>query len=172
MKLKLIALTALLTLALGVAAVAQDYNQKIVPSATAIQYTADGQSLTYLDSTGATITVYYLDSRFAGLLAIQGAQRAATVENIAAVNDYNQKLGDVQGPLDAGKGPANPTAPAKPLKKIVSNTGTVSFVAFDPPLADLVIPKTTPGQVNGPGTGGLTIYDMVLRMYQKMFPGA
>src|ERR1019366_4179943 len=52
----------------------------------------------------------------------------------------------------------NPTAPPKPLQKIVSDTGVVSFAPFDPPLADLVIPKTIPSQVNTADTG-LTTYD-------------
>jgi hypothetical protein len=63
----------------------------------------------------------------------------------------------------------NPIPPAKPLQKIVSDTGVVSFTPFDPPLADLVIPKTTPSQVNTAGTA-ITTYDMVKRLYDQAFP--
>src|ERR1035437_1806851 len=89
---------------------------------------------------------------YSDMLVTLDAQQQAARDNMLAKMDYSQKLANVQGPLDVGQGPVNPIPPAKPLQKIVSDTGVVSFTPFDPPLADLVIPKTTPSQVNTAGT--------------------
>ena len=137
-----------------------------------IQYDTDGTTLFYIDANGKKFSHYFTEGKpYSDMLVTLDVQQQAIKENAATLQGYNEALSRIQGPLDAGQGPANPIAPPKPLQKIVSDTGVVSFAPFDPPLADLVIPKTTPSQVNTADTG-LTTYDMVLRMYQKMFPGA
>src|ERR1035437_1861404 len=137
-----------------------------------IQYDTDGRTLFYNDANGNKIWHNFMDGTpYEDMLNVRNAQLQAVAENTAATNDYSQKLANVQTNVDAGRGGQAPAAPPKPLQKIVSDTGVVSFAPFAPPLADLVIPKTTPSQVNTADTG-LTTYDMVLRMYQKMFPDA
>ena len=137
-----------------------------------IHYSPDGNTLIGVDEYGREFSHNKLESAwFSSMLVTLDAQQQAARDNSAAALDYNQKLGNVQGPLNAGQGPAVYTVPAKPLQKIVSDTGAVTYAPFDPPLADLVIPKTTPSQVNTAGVS-LTTYDMVLRMYRKMFPEA
>ena len=137
-----------------------------------IQYDTDGTTLFYIDADGKKFSHYFTEGKpYSDMLVTLDAQQQAIRDNAATLQSYSEALSRVQGPLDAGQGPANPIAPPKPLQKIVSDTGVVSFAPFDPPLADLVIPKTIPSQVNT-ADNGLTMYDMVLRMYRKMFPDA
>ena len=156
-----------------------------------IQYDKDGVTLFYIDINGKRVSHYFMDgTAYSDMLDIRSAQLQAVAENTAATNDYNQKLANVQTNVDAGRGGQAPAAPPKPLAKIVSDTGVVSFAPFDPPLADLVIPKTIPTQVNAPGdvvnrsippTSAATdtankqtaiMYNMILAMFRKMFPDA
>jgi hypothetical protein len=137
-----------------------------------IQYSSDGNTLIGVDEKGREFSHNKTESAwFSSMLVTLDEQQQAARDNAAAALDYNQKLGNIQGPLNAGQGPAVYIVPATPLQKIVSDTGAVTYAPFDPPLADLVIPKTTPSQVNTVGMS-LSEYDMVLRMYQKMFPDA
>jgi hypothetical protein len=102
---------------------------------------------------------------FSSMETILSAQKVAEAENIAAVNDYNQKLGNAQ--INIGR--PGFVLPDKPQQKFVDDMGIVTYGPFDPPLADLVIPKTTPTQINTPGADGLTAYDMLSRIYHHMF---
>jgi hypothetical protein len=136
-----------------------------------IQRSSDGNTLTGVDN-GKSFSHNKMEGApFDEMLVTLDAQMQAERENTQTLLDYNQKLGNVQGPLDAGQAPAGtPVAPPKPQAKIVSDTGVVSSAPFDPPLADLVIPKTTPSQVNTGAGGGLSDHDMLLRLYQVAFP--
>ncbi len=119
----------------------------VVPSATIIQYTSDFTSVTYLDATGATVTVPFTDGqRFSDLVAIRGMQVQALADNQAAAAAYNLAVQNAQISVNAGRGP--PALPAKPQQKVVSNTGAVSFVDFNPPLLSIV-----PLVVNAPNSG-------------------
>jgi|ERR1035437_620154 hypothetical protein len=135
-----------------------------------IHYSPDGNTLIGIDDKGKEFSHNKMDGTwFSSMETTLSAQKVAEAENIAAVNDYNQKLGNIQMNVDAGRADQSPPAPAKPQQKIVSDMGIVTYVPFDPPLADLVIPKTTPTQINTPGADGLTAYDMLFRIYHHMF---
>jgi hypothetical protein len=137
-----------------------------------IQYDTDGTTLFYIDANGKKFSHYFTEGKpYSDMLVTLDAQQQAIRDNTLAANSYNASLATMQTSVDAGQADKAPPVSEKPLQKIVSDTGVVSFAPFDPPLADLVIPKTTPSQVNTADTG-LTTYDMVLRMYQKMFPDA
>jgi hypothetical protein len=137
-----------------------------------IRYSQDGNALIGVDEQGREFSHNKLEGAwFSSMLVILDAQMQAEKVNAVALQAYNQALANIQGPLDAGQGSAVYAVPMKPLQQIVSDTGAVTYAPFDPPLADLVIPKTTPSQVNTAAVS-LTTYDMVLRMYQKMFPDA
>jgi hypothetical protein len=155
-----------------------------------IQYDKDGVTLFYIDTNGKRVSHYFMEGTpYSDMLDIRSAQLSAMAENTAAVNDYNQKLANVQLNVDAGRG-AGLAAPTKPLQKIVSDTGVVSSAPFDPPLADLIVPVTVPSTVNAPGpvvnrsippTSAATdtankqtaiMYNMILAMFRKMFPDA
>jgi len=134
-----------------------------------IQYSPDGNSLIGVDDKGKEFSHNKTDgSWFSNMLVTHGLQQQNESDNAAILQKYKDDLQNIQGPLDAGQFTGTPVAPNKPQCKIISDVGTVTFVPFDPPLADLVIPKTTPTQVNTPD-GGLTSYDMLSRIYHHMF---
>jgi hypothetical protein len=82
--------------------------------------------------------------------------------------------------VNAGKGGAE-LAPAKPTMQVVSDTGVITFVPFDPPLADLVMPTPVPqtsmvdqiaaARAATPDKEAI-MYNMILAMFRKEFPGA
>jgi hypothetical protein len=131
-----------------------------------IHYSPDGNSLIGVDNKGKEFSHNKMDGTwFSSMETILSAQKVAEAENIAAVNDYNQKLGNAQ--INIGR--PGFVLPDKPQQKFVDDMGIVTYGPFDPPLADLVIPKTTPTQINTPGADGLTAYDMLSRIYHHMF---
>src|SRR5665647_1146557 len=135
-----------------------------------IQYSPDGNTLIGVDDKGKEFSHNKTDgSLFSNMLVTLGLQKQNELDNAATLQKYNQDLGNIQGPLDVGQFTGTPVAPQKPQCKIISDVGTVTYVPFDPPLADLRIPKTNPTQINEPGDGGLTTYDMVSRIYHHMF---
>lgn len=130
-----------------------------------IHYSPDGNSLIGVDNKGKEFSHNKMDGTwFSSMETTLSAQKVAEAENIAAVNDYNQKLGNAQ--INIGR--PGFVLPDKPQQKFVDDMGKVTYGPFDPPLADLVIPKTTPTQINTPD-GGLTAYDMLFRIYHHMF---
>jgi hypothetical protein len=145
-----------------------------------IQYDKDGVTLFYIDANGQRVAAGYTDTeRYSGLLLIMGEQKQAGLDNAQAVTKYNAALGAIQSEIDTGRAGLNPDIPTqpppKPLQKIVSDTGVVSYVPFVPPLADLVIPKTTPS------TGLIAavvpdkqaiMFNMISAMFRKEFPDA
>jgi hypothetical protein len=141
-----------------------------------VQYDKDGVTLFYIDANGQRVAASYTDTdRYSAMLTVRGDQQQAARENAQAVTNYNAALGAIQGSIDIGRAGKDPQAPAKPLQKVVSDTGEVSYAPFVPPLADLVIPKTTPS------TGLIAavvpdkqaiMYNMILAMFRKMFPDA
>jgi hypothetical protein len=141
-----------------------------------VQYDKDGVTLFYIDANGQRVAAGYTDTdHYSAMFTIRGDQLQAGRENAQTVLNYNAALGKVQGNIDVGRDDGSP-APPKPLQKIVSDTGVVSsYAPFVPPLADLVIPKTTPS------TGLIAavvpdkqaiMYNMILAMFRKMFPDA
>ena len=135
-----------------------------------IQYSPDGNTLIGVDDKGKEFSHNKTDgSSFSNMLVTLGLQKQNELDNSATLQKYNQDLGNIQGPLDVGQFTGTPVAPVKPQCKIISDMGTVTYVPFDPPLADLNIPKTTPTQINTPGADGLSAYDMLSRIYHHMF---
>jgi hypothetical protein len=134
-----------------------------------IQYSPDGNTLIGVDDKGKEFSHNKTDSAwFSSMLVTLGLQKQNELDNTATLQKYNQDLANIQGPLDVGQFIGTPVAPDKPQQKFVSDMGKVTYGPFDPPLADLNIPKTTPTQVNTPD-GGLTSYDMLSRIYHHMF---
>jgi hypothetical protein len=148
-----------------------------------IQYDKDGVTLFYIDATGKKISHNFLEgTAYDDMLNVRGAQLQALRENTQAVANYNTVLGNAQ--MNIGR--PGFVAPTKPLQKLVSDTGDVSFGPFDPPLPDLVIPvisATAPIAAGGlmgqmvrdgaakPDTQAI-MYNMILAMFRKMFPDA
>ena len=134
-----------------------------------IQYSPDGNTLTGVDDKGKEFSHNKTDGTwFSSMLVTLGLQKQNELDNAATLQKYNQDLSNIQGPLDVGQFKGTPVAPTKPQCKFISDVGTVTYGPFDPPLADLNIPKTDPTQVNTPD-GGLTAYDMLFRIYHHMF---
>lgn len=130
-----------------------------------IHYSPDGNSLIGVDNKGKEFSHNKMDGvPFSVMNDTMSAQLSAVADNTAATNDYNQKLGNAQ--INIGR--PGFVLPDKPQQKFVDDLGKVTYGPFDPPLDDLVIPKTTPTQVNTPD-GGLTAYDMLSRIYHHMF---
>ena len=140
-----------------------------------IQYDKDGVTLFYIDATGKKISHNFLEgTAYDDMLNVLGAQLQALRENTQAVANYNTALANVQVSVDASR--PHDAAPAKPLQKVVSDTGEVSYTPFEPALADLVTPVP-----NAPSSGKIAVvvpdknaimYNMILAMFRKMFPDA
>jgi hypothetical protein len=145
-----------------------------------IQFDKDGVTLYYVDADGKKISHYFMEGAAYGeMLSVRDAQLQVVRENALAQANYNTTLTNLQLNVNAS-GIALP-APAKPLQKVVSDTGVVSYTPFVPPLADLVIPPpAAPGSVHGLVNTGAAVppdtqailYNMVLAMFRKMFPEA
>ncbi len=138
-----------------------------------IQFDKDGVTLVGYDANGNRFAHNYLEGTlYDGMLNTRSAQLAAARENTQAVGNYNTVLGTIQASVDAGR--PHDSAPPKPLQKVVSDTGDVSYVPFVPPLADLVVPVTTgSGSIVTPAVDKQAImYNMILAMFRKEFPEA
>jgi hypothetical protein len=135
-----------------------------------IRYSSDGNSLIGVDDKGKEFSHSKTDSAwFSSMLITHGSQQQNESDNAATLQGYKDALQNIQGPLDAGQFIGTPVAPPKPQCKFIDDMGKVTYGPFDPPLADLVIPKTTPTQINTPGDNDLTAYDMLSRIYHHMF---
>jgi hypothetical protein len=138
-----------------------------------IQFDKDGVTLVGYDSNGSRFAHNYLEGTlYDNMLCTRSAQLAAARENTQAVANYSTVLGTIQASVDAGR--PHDSAPNKPLQKVVSDMGDVSYVPFVPPLADLVVPVTTPsGSIVTPTVDKQAImYNMILAMFRKEFPEA
>ena len=136
-----------------------------------ISYDKDGVSVFYIDANGVKITVNPMSGdKYSDLLTIMDAQVSAENENKHAVDLYNTSLKNAQASIDAGR-PADP--PAKPLKKLVSDTGEVTFAPFTPTLPDLVLPVTTPsGSIAVPTVDkNAQMFAMIQAIYRKLVIG-
>src|ERR1039457_7144056 len=104
-----------------------------------IQLDKDGVTLFYIDASGNRVAHNYMEGQaYTDMLTIRGAQLSAISENNQAVANYNNVLANVQISVTAGRGDTV-TAPAKPLQKVVADAdGAGTYVAFVPPLADIV----------------------------------
>ena len=128
MTIKRLAVFALLALAITIGAFGQ------TPT---IQYTADYTALTYVDTTGATVTVSFMDSqRFNDLVTIRLQQLQAATDNQTASDNYNTAVKNAQISVNAGR--PTPPLPVKPQERLVATDGTVSYVDFSPPLLSIV----------------------------------
>src|ERR1035437_3100843 len=138
-----------------------------------IQYDKDGATLFYIDAKGTKISAGVFDgARYNEMLDVEGAQRAAALWNKDTAASYSATVQSAQASVDAGR-PA-PPLPAKPLQRVVDDTGAVSYAPFVPPLPDLVIPV-----VSAPSSGTIAVstvdkqaimYAMITAIYRKMFP--
>ena len=138
-----------------------------------IQFDKDGVTLVGYDANGNRFSHNYLEGAlYDNMLCTRSAQLAAARENAQAIANYNTVLGTIQASADAGR--PHDSAPTKPLQKVVSDTGEVSYVPFVPPLADLVAPVTTgSGSIVTPAVDKQAImYNMILAMFRKEFPEA
>jgi hypothetical protein len=139
-----------------------------------IQFEKDGVTLYYVDANGTKIAHNYIDGQaYDDMLQIRSSQLQAIAENAQTQSNYNTALANAQASVNAGR-PVD--APAKPLMKVVSDTGGVTYTPFSPALADLV-----PLVVNTKGDGQIAavvpdrqavMYNMVQAMFRKMFPEA
>ena len=148
---------------------------------TQIQFDTDGVTLFYIDASGNKVTASFMaGGAYSDMLAIRDEQVAAETVNAQAATNYNNALANAQVSVNAGKGGAE-LAPTKPTMKVVSNTGVVTFEPFQPPLADLVMPTPAPAKsmidqiaatrAATPDTQAI-MYNMILAMFRKEFPGA
>src|ERR1035437_3232069 len=99
-----------------------------------IKYAADGATLIGPDG---PVSLFGGDA-YNKLLLIFGAQSQANTDNLQKLSTYNVVLANQQQ-LVKTSGVVQ-IAPIKPLMRVVSDTGVVSYQAFVPPLADLVQP--------------------------------
>ena len=139
-----------------------------------IQFDKDGVTLYYVDANGTKIAHNYVEGQaYDDMLQIRTSQLQAISENTQAQSNYNTALSNAQASVNAGR-PVD--APAKPLMKLVSDTGGVTYLPFSPPLGDLV-----PLVVNTKGDGQIAavvpdkqavMYNMIQAMFRKMFPDA
>jgi hypothetical protein len=142
-----------------------------------IQVDRDGVTLFYIDANGNRVSHNYLEGQaYTDMLNIRDAQIGAATENTQAQANYNTALANAQ--INVNNGHADYPAPAKPLQKVVSDTGVVTFVSFSPPLADLIpLTNTLPSIVfttAAPAAANKedVMYNMILAMFRKMFPDA
>ncbi len=140
-----------------------------------IQYDRDGVTLFYVDATGKKFSHNFMEGApYNDLVNIRDAQLQAIRENTQTVANYETALANAQISVDAGH---TVQAPAKPLIKMVSDTGDTTFAPFEPPLKDLVPavparPEPAGGiKVETPDKQAI-LYNMVLAMFRKMFPDA
>jgi len=144
-----------------------------------IQIDKDGVTLFYIDANGNRVAHNVMDGElYDDMLTIRGDQLQAASDNTQAVSNYNTELANAQISVSAGR---TATAPPKPLQKVVADAdGTITYVPFVPPLADLVIPITDPSTVTGlvnptvlaPVDKQAIMYNMILAMFKKAFPDA
>jgi hypothetical protein len=146
-----------------------------------IQFDADGVTLFYIDATGKKISQNFMSGQaYCDMLQIRDEQLDAARVNTQAQDNYNTALSNAQVSVNAGKGGAE-MAPPKPTMKVVSDTGVVTFEPFVPPLADLVMPTAVPqtslmdqiaaARAATPDKQAI-MYNMILAMFRKEFPGA
>lgn len=134
-----------------------------------IQFDKDGVTLFYIDATGKRISHNFMEGQaYCDMLTVLDAQQQAARDNAQTVATYERTLTDMEA--------ANhyDPIPPKPLEKLVSDTGEVTFAPFVPPLRDLVIPKSAPssGLIAAVVPDKQAImYNMILAMFRKMFPG-
>ena len=140
-----------------------------------IQYDRDGVTLFYVDPTGKKFSHYFMEgAAYNDMVNVRDAQLQAIRENTQSMANYETALANAQISVDAGH---TVPVPAKPLMKLVSDTGETTFAPFEPPLKDLV-----PAAPARPApTGSIKVdtadkqailYNMVLAMFRKMFPDA
>src|ERR1035441_6110172 len=92
-----------------------------------IQFDKDGVTLFYIDASGNKISHNYLDgTAYDDMLTVMSAQKQAAIDNTQAVANYNPALASLQTSVTAGRADGS-TAPVKPLQKVVSDTGAVSY---------------------------------------------
>jgi hypothetical protein len=146
-----------------------------------IQFDTDGVTLFYIDATGNKISQSFMSGQaYSDMLQIRDEQLDAARVNTQAQDNYNTALSNAQVSVNAGKGGAE-LAPPKPTMKVVSDTGVVTFEPFEPPLADLVMPTPVPqtsmvdqiaaARAATPDKQAI-MYNMILAMFRKEFPGA
>ena len=149
-----------------------------------IQFEADG--LTLVDSSSGKTASWKDGQAYNDMLVIRDAQLEAGRENAATAASYASLLSQAQAAVNFGHDTA---APAKPNMKVVTDSGTTGYAPFLPPLADLVLPTVAPPPA-ATGTalqvlmGNATaiapappsqldlMYNMLLAMFRKEFPGA
>jgi hypothetical protein len=146
-----------------------------------INFDTDGVTLFYTDASGNKVTQSFMAGQpYTDWLNIRDEQLAAVRTNTQAAANYTTALANAQISVNAGKGGAE-LAPAKPTMQVVSDTGVITFVPFDPPLADLVMPtaaaqtslmdQIAAARAATPDKQAV-MYNMILAMFRKEFPGA
>ena|ERR1035437_2242069 len=138
-----------------------------------IQFDKNGTSLI---GPNGSVSLFNSDA-FGKLMAIRDAQLQTILENTQNQGDYNTKLANAQANVKASG--TFIAAPIKPLMKIISDTGVVSYEPFVPALADLVEPApATDNAVHGLANSGAVLppdpqaqmFNMISAMFRKMFP--
>lgn len=141
-----------------------------------VQYDRDGVTLFYVDANGKKVSHNFMEGApYNDMVNVRDAQLQAVRENTQTIANYEVALANAQISVDAGHSPV--PVPVKPLAKVVSDTGDISYAPFDPPLKDLV-----PASPSRPAPSGsikvdtpdkqAIMYNMILAMFRKMFPDA
>jgi len=140
-----------------------------------IQYDKDGVTLFYVDANGKKCSHNLMEGApYSDMVIVRDAQLQAIRENTQTAANYETALANAQVSVDAGH---TVPAPAKPLMKVVGDTGDTTFLPFDPPLKDLVPAAPTKSLPSGgikvetPDKQAI-LYNMVFAMFRKMFPDA
>ncbi len=142
-----------------------------------IQYEKDGVTLFGFNAAGVRFAHYFMEgAAYDDMVKVRDAQLQAIRENTQAQANYNTALDNAQLSVNAGR---TVDAPPKPLSKVVSDTGDVSWTPFDPPLKDLIPYKANAAPSSGsivsanPGVDKQAVmYNMVLAIFRKLFPDA
>jgi len=138
-----------------------------------IQFDTNGVTLFYIDADGNKVWHNFMDGApYNDMLTIKCEQQQAATDNLQAASNYTTVIANLQISVDAGRTVA--PAPPKPLRKVVSDTGDVTYTAFVPALPDLVItkPGTAVPAPAAPVDQQAVMYNMILAMFRKMFPSA
>ena len=135
-----------------------------------VRYDSNGRDL--IDDLGNRATVYDTE-RYSAMATVLDLQNSAVRENLQAATNYKTALANVQIIVDAGK--PHDVTPAKPLKKVVSDTGDITFVPFVPALSDLVplAAGSGSGLIAVPSVDKQAImFNMIQALFWRAFPDA
>ncbi len=138
-----------------------------------ITFDKDGVTLIGYDANGTQFKHNFLEGAlYDAMLNTRDAQLAAAIANSQNASNYTTVITGINLSEQAGR-PHDPP-PAPPQEKNIDDLGNVSFAAFVPALTPY-----TPLVVTAPSGSIVTVvpdkqaimYNMILAMFRKEFPG-